>query len=147
MIFFINSKFILSSRVNIYFMMLKSVVFSFQYFQFQTGKRLLFIFFMTYMSIYFLYLYIRKSTFLKNHSSFVSKSLTCCIKFSGICPNFYHSFSQPSLCRISLKITTKYISLVFTFLCFVILYKHRNIKKVVNSYGFVNWICYVYLTR
>ena len=43
----------------------------------------------------------------------VSKSLAC-IKSRGFCPNYYHSFSIPSLCRIIPKIKGKYISVVFS---------------------------------
>ena len=49
-----------------------------------------------------------------NISSLVNKSLTCCIKSNGFCTLFYHSFSILSLCWIPLKITVKYIFVVFS---------------------------------
>ena len=44
----------------------------------------------------------------------------CCIKSHGICPNFYHSFSEPSLCTIAFKITMKSIFIVLSGLFFLL---------------------------
>ena len=92
--------------------------FGFQVFTFQFGLRDI-VHILTYLFTYFSFLKVRKPTFLSNHSSLVSKSLAFCIKYSGFCPNFYHSFSIPSFSRIALKIRVKYIFVVFSSLFFV----------------------------
>ena len=102
-IVFSNSSFILSSCVNICFVVLVSVEFRFSlfcvsirltpfpYLVFRFWPEDLVISFTIYLSTYFHNLKVRKPTFLWYNSCLISKSLVC-IKSNGFCPNFNHSF-------------------------------------------------------
>ena len=48
---------------------------------------------------------VRRPTILCYCPNLVRKHLFCCLKSTEFCPDFYHSFSIPSFCRVASKIT------------------------------------------
>ena len=65
-----------------------------------------------YLLVDFQYFKIRKPTILCNSPNLVSEPLAC-LKFSDLCPDLYHSFSVPSVCRVDPKISVYCLSVIF----------------------------------
>ena len=58
-----------------------------------------------YLLVDFLYFKVRKPTILCYCPKPASEPLGCCFKSAKFYPDFYHSFSIPSFCRVAAKVT------------------------------------------